>query len=56
MEPMPLPHFLVLLCLVVIAAGATIWLASQAGISAAIVATGVLFAAAIARLFMKVEP
>lgn len=56
MEPLPLPHFLLLLCLVVIAAGATIWLVSQAGIPAAVAAMAVLFAAAIARLFMKVEP
>ncbi|MFT3689553.1 hypothetical protein [Paenirhodobacter sp.] len=56
MEPMPLPHFLVLLCLVVIAAGVTIWLASQVGVSGAIAAMAVLLAGAVLRLFMKVEP
>jgi hypothetical protein len=52
---MPLPHFLLLIALVVIAAGATIWVASSVGVSWAAVTLVVLIGAALVRLLARVE-
>lgn len=52
---MPLPHFLVLLLVVIAAAGATLWIASSAGVPLAALALAALFGAALMRLLARVE-
>lgn len=52
---MPLPHFLLMLALVIIAAGVTIWVASSVGVPMAVVAVVVLIGAALVRLLARVE-
>ncbi len=52
---MPLPHFLILLAVVVIAAGATIWLATSSGVSIATLAVMALIGAGVVRLLARVE-
>lgn len=52
---MPLPHFLILLAVVVIAAGATIWLATSSGVSIAALAVMALIGAGVVRLLARVE-
>ena len=47
---MPLPHFLMMLALVVLAAGLTIWAASSAGLPMAALAITALLAAAVVGL------
>ncbi|WP_164880066.1 hypothetical protein [Paenirhodobacter ferrireducens] len=55
MEPIPLPHFLLLICAVILAASATLWMAAKAGVPLAVLAIGLLGAAALARLLARVE-
>jgi hypothetical protein len=52
---MPLPHFLLLLVVVVLAAGATLWVASSAGVPFAALALAALVGAALMRLLARVE-
>lgn len=52
---MPLPRFLALLALVIVAAGATLWLAAASGIPMAAVALLALIAAGVVRLLARVE-
>ncbi|HEY0212168.1 MAG TPA: hypothetical protein VGC40_01040 [Paenirhodobacter sp.] len=55
MNPMPLPIFLALICGVIVAAGVTIWVAAHAGVPLPLMAIGLVLAAALARLFTRVE-
>ena len=52
---MPLPHFLLLLVIVIGAAGVTIWLASSAGLPLAGMALLAVVAAGLVRLMARVE-
>lgn len=52
---MPLPHFLILLLVVIAAAGATLWMASSAGVPVAALALAALVGAALMRLLARVE-
>ncbi|TDQ62258.1 hypothetical protein [Phaeovulum veldkampii] len=52
---MPLPHFLFLIAAVILAAGLTLWVASQAGVSLALLAVLALVAAGLVRLMARVE-
>jgi hypothetical protein len=52
---MPLPHFLALLVIVILAAALTLWLASAFGVSMAILALLALIGAGIVRLMARVE-
>lgn len=52
---MPLPQFLVLLALVVLAAGATIWASLSAGVPVAVMGLVALSAALLVRLTMRVD-
>lgn len=52
---MPLPHFLILLLVVIAAAGATLWMASSAGVPLAALALAALVGAALMRLLARVE-
>ncbi|SMO53095.1 hypothetical protein [Paracoccus laeviglucosivorans] len=47
---MPLPHFLILIVAVILAAGLTIWVASAAGVPLLVLGLLVLMAAAVAHL------
>jgi len=55
MEPIPLPHFLLLICAVILAAAVTLWMAAKAGVPLAALAIALLGAAALARLLARVE-
>lgn len=50
---MPLPHFLILIFSVILAAGLTIWAASAVGVPLFALALVALMAAAIAHLVMR---
>ncbi|WP_372839928.1 hypothetical protein [Phaeovulum sp.] len=52
---MPLPHFLILLALVIAAAAATLWFATSAGVPVAVLALVALVGAALVRLLAPVE-
>jgi len=55
MEPMPLPHFLILIAAVIFAAGVSVWAATMAGVPFALLALGLMVAAGIVRLMARVE-
>ena len=55
MYPMTLPQFLLVLALVVLAAGVTLWAAFQAGVSLGLLALGLVVAAGLMRLAARVE-
>ncbi|WP_181443843.1 hypothetical protein ACTTAK_11185 [Rhodobacter capsulatus] len=55
MQPMPLPHFLMMLLAVIAAAGLTIFLAVQSGLSLAVLGLGVLIGAGLIRMLARVE-
>jgi len=52
-DDMPLPHFLILIFSVILAAGLTIWAASAVGVPLFALALVALMAAAIAHLVMR---
>lgn len=55
MNPIPLPHFLLMLCVIVLAAGVTLWFALHSGISLPALGVLLLLAAGVVRLFARVE-
>ena len=55
MQPMPLPHFLMMLLAVIAAAGLTIFLAVQSGLSLAVLGLGALIGAGLIRMLARVE-
>jgi len=55
MQPMPLPHFLLMILAVIAAAGLTIFLAAEAGLPMAALALGALIGAALMRVLARVE-
>jgi len=52
---MPLTHFLILICAVILAGGVTLWLAASAGVPLAAVALCAVLAAGFVRLMARVE-
>lgn len=52
---MPLPHFLALICITILAAGLTLWFAASVGVSLAVLGMAALIAAGVARLAARVE-
>ncbi|MDO5528981.1 MAG: hypothetical protein Q4F71_06215 [Paracoccus sp. (in: a-proteobacteria)] len=50
---MPLPHFLLMLAAVILAAGATIWFGLQSGLPLAALCLGALVAALVLRMAMR---
>jgi len=52
-DDMPLPHFLLLILAVILAAGLTIWVASAVGIPLFVLGLLALLAAAVAHLGMR---
>jgi multisubunit Na+/H+ antiporter MnhE subunit len=52
---MPLPHFLALLVIVLIAGAVTLWLLASSGVPVAYVALGALIGAGVMRLMTRVE-
>lgn len=52
---MPLPHFLVLIISVIVAAGLTLWVVFTAGLPFAVVAMLALLGAAVLKLMQRVE-
>ncbi len=52
---MPLPHFLLLVCVVIFLAGLTIWAVTASGVSLMALGLMALFGAGIARLMARVE-
>ena len=55
MQPMPLPHFLMLILVVILAAGLTIFLAAQAGVPMVALDLGALVGACLMRMLARVE-
>lgn len=53
---MPLPHFLILIVAVILAAGLTLWMASAAGLPLAALGLAALVGAALARLAQGNRP
>lgn len=52
---MPLPHFLLMICVILTAAGVTVWAATHVGIPFGFVALVALLAAGVIRLMGRVE-
>ncbi|MDD8024003.1 MAG: hypothetical protein PHX82_12945 [Paracoccaceae bacterium] len=52
---MPLTHFLILICAVLLAGGVTLWLAASAGVPLTALAVCALLAAGVMRLLARVE-
>ena len=52
---MPLPHFLTLLIVVLIAAALTLWGLTASGVPFALIALGALVGAGVVRLMTRVE-
>lgn len=52
---MPLPHFLILIAVVVLAAALTLWLAAAKGVPLAALALVALVGAGLVRLMARVE-
>lgn len=55
MTPMPLPHFLILIAVVICAAGVTLWFATAKGVPFAALALAALIGAGLIRLLARVE-
>ncbi len=55
MQPMPLPHFLLMIVAVVLAAALTVALAVQAGVPLAALGLAALIGAGLLRLLARVE-
>lgn len=55
MEPMPLPHFLILIAAVILAAAVTLWFAATKGVPFAALALAALIGAGVIRLMARVE-
>lgn len=55
MQPMPLPHFLIMILAVIAAAGLTIFLAVQSGLSLAGLGLATLIGAGLMRMLARVE-